>query len=97
MFANCKYEELSYPKTQKECDPNPITSIENATTSSSTSLLASNKEIPPPPEKLHNYKDFNTHVVSWWGLPSKHDILLNANIYSCLQQRGTYDYIISNY
>ena len=52
MFANCKYEELSYPKTQKECDPNPITSIENATTSSSTSLLASNKEIPPPPGEV---------------------------------------------
>ena len=52
MFANCKYEELSYPKNQKMCDPNLGTllkmrphdnqsSRENATPSSGTSPLAS--------------------------------------------------------
>ena len=51
-FANCKYEELSYPKNQKMCDPFLLTllkmwphysqsSCENATPS------ASYKEVPP--------------------------------------------------
>ena len=60
-FANRKYEELSYPKTQKMCDPMLVTllkmrpqcshsSRENATPSSGTSALASSyKEVPPPP------------------------------------------------
>ena len=30
-FANCWYEELSYPKNQKMCDPVLVNSIENAT------------------------------------------------------------------
>ena len=58
MFANCKYEELSYPKNQKMCDPILVTllkmrphdsqsSRENATPSSSTSPLASYKEVAP--------------------------------------------------
>ena len=58
--ANHKYEELSYPKNPKMCDPIQVTllktqplysqtSCENATPSSDTSPLASNKEIPPPP------------------------------------------------
>ena len=60
MFANCKYEKLSYPKNQKMCDPILVpllkmrphdsqSSRENATPSSGTSPLASYKEVPPPP------------------------------------------------
>ena len=59
-FANRKYEELSYPKIPKMCNPILVTllkmrphysqsSHENATPSSSTSPLASYKEVPPPP------------------------------------------------
>ena len=62
-FANRKYEELSYPKNQKMCDPILVTllkmrphysqsSRENATPSSDTSPLASYKEVPPPPPRL---------------------------------------------
>ena len=58
-FANRKYEELSYPKNQKLCDPILATllkmrprysqsSRENATPSSGTSPLASYKEVLPP-------------------------------------------------
>ena len=58
MFANRKYEELSYPKNQKMCDPILVTllkmrphysqsSRENATPSSGTSPLASYEEVPP--------------------------------------------------
>ena len=63
MFANCKYEELSYPKNQKMCDPILVTllkmrphdsqsSRENVTPSSGTSPLDSYKEVPPrlPPK-----------------------------------------------
>ena len=57
-FANRKYEELSYPKNQKMCDPILVTllkmrphysqsSRENATPSSGTFPLASYKEVPP--------------------------------------------------
>ena len=57
-FANCKYEELSYPKNQKICDPILVTLVKirphysqsspkNATPSSSTSPIASYKEVPP--------------------------------------------------
>ena len=57
MFANRKYEELSYPKNQKMCDPILITllkmqphyshsSRKNATPSSGTSPLASYKGVP---------------------------------------------------
>ena len=60
MFANRKYEDLSYPKNPKMCDPILVTllkmqphysqsSRENATPSSGTSPLASHKEVPPPP------------------------------------------------
>ena len=60
MFANCKSEELSYPKNQKICEPILVTllkmqphysqsSHENATPSSSTSPLASYNKYPPPP------------------------------------------------
>ena len=56
-FANRKYEELSYPKNQKMCDPILVTllkmrphysqsSCENATSSGGTSQLASYKEVP---------------------------------------------------
>ena len=63
-FANREYEELSYPKDQKMCDPILVTplkmgphdsqsSCENATPSSNTSPLASYKEerhhLPPIP------------------------------------------------
>ena len=59
-FANRKYEQLSYPKNPKMCDPILVTllkmqphysqsSRENATPSSGTSPLASYKEVPPPP------------------------------------------------
>ena len=55
-FANRKYEELSYPKNQKMCDPILVTllkmrphynqsSRENATPSSGTSPLASCQEV----------------------------------------------------
>ena len=53
-FANRKYEELSYPKNQKMCDPIPVTllkmrphqsSRENTTPSGGTSPLASYKEV----------------------------------------------------
>ena len=58
-FANCKYQELSYPKILKMCNPILVTllkmqphysqsSHENATPSSSTSTLASCKEVLPP-------------------------------------------------
>ena len=58
-FANSKYEELSYPKNQKMCDPVLVTllkmrphysqsSRENATSSSDTSPLTSYKEVTPP-------------------------------------------------
>jgi len=42
-FANRKYEELSYPKIKKMCDPISSNSIEIATP---ISLLS---EITPPP------------------------------------------------
>ena len=58
-FANRKYEQLSYPKNPKMCDPILVTllkmqphysqsSRENATPSSFTSLLASYKELSAP-------------------------------------------------
>ena len=54
-FANCKYEELSYPKNQKMCDPillkmqphDSQSSHENVTPSSGTSPLGSYMEVPP--------------------------------------------------
>ena len=57
-FANRKYEEFSYPKNQKMCDPILVTQLkmrshysqnsrENATPSSVTFPLASYKEVPP--------------------------------------------------
>ena len=59
-FANRKYEELSYTKNQKMCDPILVTllkvrpryshsSHENATPSSATSLSASYEKVLPPP------------------------------------------------
>ena len=59
-FVNRKYEELSYTKNQKMCDPILVTllkmrphysqsSRENATPSSGTSPLASYKEVHPTP------------------------------------------------
>ena len=62
-FANCKCEELSYPKNPKMCDPILVTllkmqphysqsSCENATPSSGTSSLASYKEPPPSGHKI---------------------------------------------
>ena len=58
MLANHRYEELSYPKNQKMCNPIPVSllkmqphdsqsSHENASPSSCTSSLASYKEVPP--------------------------------------------------
>ena len=58
MFANRKYEELSYPQKCKKCDPIQVTllkmqphysqsSPENATPSGGTSPLASYEEVPP--------------------------------------------------
>ena len=58
MFAHRKYEELSYLKNRKMCDPILVTllkmrpyysqsSRENATPSSGTSPVASYKEVPP--------------------------------------------------
>ena len=57
-FANRKYEQLSYPKNLKMCEPILVTllkmrphysqsSRENATPSSGTSPLASYKEVAP--------------------------------------------------
>ena len=59
-FANRKYEELSYSKNQKMCDPILVTLLkmrphygqsghENAIPSSDTSPLASYKDVTPPP------------------------------------------------
>ena len=59
-FANCKFEELSYPKTEKMYNPILVTLLEmqphdsqssgeNTTPSSGTSPLASKKEVPHPP------------------------------------------------
>ena len=61
------YEELSYPQSQKMCDPILVTllkmqphysqsSRENATPSSGTSPLASYKEVPPPPRDFYHIK-----------------------------------------
>ena len=47
-FANCKYEELSYPKKSENVRPNCSNSIENAAPSNGPSPLASYKEVPPP-------------------------------------------------
>ena len=64
MFANCKHEELSYPKNPKNVRPHSSNSIEallkrqphysqvsheNATLSSGTPPLASYKEVPRSP------------------------------------------------
>ena len=48
MFGNRKYEELSYPKKQKMCDPILVILLKMRP-SSGTSPLASYKEVPPPP------------------------------------------------
>ena len=61
-IANRKYEQLSYPKNPKLCEPILVTllkmrphysqsSRENATPSNSTSPLAFYKEVPPPPPR----------------------------------------------
>ena len=70
-FANRKYEQLSYPKNPKMCDPILVTllkmqphysqpSRENATPSSGTSPLASYTEVtaPHPPASPENYYPF---------------------------------------
>ena len=62
MFANRKYEQFSYPKNPKTCDPILVTllkmqrhysqsSRENSTPFSGTSQFASYKNVsaPPPP------------------------------------------------
>ena len=62
-FLTIKYEELSYPKNPKMCDPILVTllkmrahysqsSRENGTPSSGTSPLDSYKEVPPPPQDV---------------------------------------------
>ena len=62
-LLNRKYEQLSYPKNPKMCDPILVTllkmqphysqsSRENATPSSGTSPLASHKEVPRAAPKL---------------------------------------------
>ena len=48
MFANRKYEELSYLKQSENVRPHSRNSVENATLSSATSSLASRKELHPP-------------------------------------------------
>ena len=75
-FANSKYEELSYPKNQKMCDPVLVTllkmrphysqsSRENATPSSGTSPLASYKEVTLPGflEYGNFWKDYFTFIA----------------------------------
>ena len=47
MFANRKYEELSYPKKQKMCDPILVILLKMRP-SSGTSPLASYISPPPP-------------------------------------------------
>ena len=75
MFANRKYEELSYPKIQKKCDPilatllkmrphYSHTSHENATPSSGTSPLASLNAAPPPPPPQYIYQ-IKTSIFLW--------------------------------
>ena len=64
-FANGKYEELSYPKNPKMCDPIPVTvlkmqshysqsSSENETPSSGTSPLPSKGSTPQERKPLLN-------------------------------------------
>ena len=59
-FANRKYEELSYPKIKKMCDPISSNSIENATPSSGTSPLASYREVPPLGGEIRLKTDIET-------------------------------------
>ena len=49
MFANRKYEELSYPQKSENVRPHFTNCIENATPSNGTSQLASYKEVPGAP------------------------------------------------
>ena len=62
-FANRKYEELSYPKNPKMCDPILVTllkmqphysqsGLENVNPSSGASPLAFYKEVPSPQPPL---------------------------------------------
>ena len=79
-FANRKYEELSYTKNQKVCDPILVTllkmpphesqtSRENATPSSGTCPLASYKEVPPyPPPRV------------WWSWRLESGIQLKESL-----------------
>ena len=53
-FANCKYEELSYPKIKKMCDPILVTLLKmrphySHTSHENATPLASYKEAPPHP------------------------------------------------
>ena len=54
MFANCKCEELSYPKNQKICEPILVTLLKmqphysQSSRENVTSPLASYKKYPPP-------------------------------------------------
>ena len=73
-FANRQYEELSYTKNQKMCDPILVTllkmrsyysqsSHENATPSSGTSPSASyEKVLPPRGMGAHHLHKFTTRV-----------------------------------
>ena len=74
-FANRKYEQLSYPKNPKMCDPILVTllkmqphysqsSRENATPSSGTSPLASYKEVPPREFKTRHVRESKTVLDS---------------------------------
>ena len=56
-FANCKYEELSYPPKSENVRPHySQSSRENATPSSGTSPLAFYKQVPPSPRGLFSVK-----------------------------------------
>ena len=77
MFANRKYEELSYPKNQKMWDPILVTllkmpphysqsSHENATPSSGTAPLASYEEVPPGQETFFEAQGKVMKITSSW-------------------------------
>ena len=75
MFANRKYEQFSYPKNPKTCDPILVTllkmqrhysqsSRENSTPFSGTSQLASYKKVSAlPPNRAYSFFCRIDHLV----------------------------------
>ena len=77
-LANRTYEQLSYPKNPKMCDPILVTllkmqphysqsSRENATPSSGTSPLALYTEVPPRPSPRSPCRPKTIYYLFWIG------------------------------